>query len=71
LVWDGSTLHSTHPIQSDKPVQLYRRIRALKTDELDFDLQFELTPADEEGETAARRYFRPVFDRAVSSVAAT
>jgi hypothetical protein len=63
LVWDGTTLHSTQPVQSDKPVQLYRRIRAIKTDELEFDLQFEFTPADEDGGVASRRYFRPVFDQ--------
>ena len=69
LVWDGTTLHSTQPIGSDKPVQLYRRIRALKTDELEFDLQFEFTPSDEEGGTSARRTFHPVFDQPVPSVA--
>jgi hypothetical protein len=68
LVWDGATLHSTQPVQSDKPVQLYRRIRALKTDELDFDLQFEFIPAGEEGGTTARRHFRPLFDQAITPV---
>ncbi len=68
VVWDGTTLHATQPIQSDRPVQSYRRIRALKTDELDFDLEFEFTPSDEEGGTAARRYFRPTFDQPVPSV---
>jgi hypothetical protein len=56
-------------VQSDKPVQVYRRIRALKTDELEFDLQFEFTPSDEDGGNAARRTFRPVFDQPVPSVA--
>jgi len=69
LVWDGTTLHSTKPIQSDKPVKVYHRIRALKTDELDFDLQFEFTPSDEEGGVSARTAFRPVFDQPVPSVA--
>ena len=69
LVWDGTTLHSTQPIQSDKPVQLYRRIRAIKTDELEFDLQFEFTPSDEEGGTSARRFFHPLFEQPVSSAA--
>jgi hypothetical protein len=68
LVWDGTTLHSTQPIQSDKPVKVYRRIRALKTDELDFDLQFEFTPSDEEGGVSARTSFRPRFDQPVPSV---
>lgn len=69
LVWDGATLHSTQPVKSDRPIQLYRRIRALKTDELEFDLQFEFTPADEEGDAVARHYFRPVFDQPEPSVA--
>lgn len=69
VVWDGTTLHSTQPVQSDRPVQLYRRIRAIKTDELEFDLQFEFTPSDEEGGNSARRYFRPVFDQPVPTVA--
>jgi hypothetical protein len=69
LVWDGTTLHATQPIHTERPVQLYRRIRALHTDELDFDLQFEFTPSDEAGGTAARRYFRPVFDQPLPSVA--
>jgi hypothetical protein len=69
LVWDGTTLHSTQPIQSDKPLQVYHRIRALKTDELEFDLQFEFTPSDEDGGSGARTYFRPVFEQPVPSVA--
>jgi hypothetical protein len=69
LVWDGTTLHSTQPIQSDKPVAVHRRIRALRTDELDFDLQFEFTPPDEEGGSAARTYFRPQFDQPEPSIA--
>jgi hypothetical protein len=69
LVWDGTTLHSTQPVQSDRPVQLYHRIRAIKTDELEFDLQFEFTPADEEGGRNARSYFHPTFDQPVATVA--
>jgi hypothetical protein len=69
LVWDGTTLHSTQPIQSDKPVVSYKRIRAIKSDELEFDLQFEFTPNDEEGGTSARRYFRPQFQQSVAPVA--
>jgi hypothetical protein len=71
LVWDGTTLHSTQPVQSDKPVQLYHRIRALRTDELEFDLQFEFTPADDEGGSAARQYFRPIFDQPLTPIADT
>jgi hypothetical protein len=62
LVWDGETLHSTQPISSDRPVQLYQRIRAQHTDELDFQLTFEMTPAEEAGGMAARHHFRPTFD---------
>ena len=68
MVWDGTTLHSTHPIQSDKPVQTYRRIRAIKTDELEFDLRFEFTPNDDEGGASARSYFHPTFDQPVPSI---
>jgi hypothetical protein len=64
LVWDGTTLHSTQPVLSDKPVRLCSKIRALKTDELDFDLQFELSPVDAEGASAEKRIFRPSFDAA-------
>jgi hypothetical protein len=42
LVWDGTTLHSTQPVRSDQPVAVYEQIRARNTDELDFDLQFEM-----------------------------
>lgn len=62
LLWDGATLFCTRPVSSDRPVRVVRRIRALKTDELDFDLTFEMTPRDEEGGVAARQTFRPAFD---------
>ena len=65
LVWDGTTLHATQPVQSDQPVKLYRRIRALNTDELDFDLRFEMTPADEDGGMAARQHFHPIFQQGI------
>jgi len=42
LVWDGETLHSTLPIQGLCPVALHDTIRARNSDELDFDLHFEL-----------------------------
>lgn len=64
LVWDGTTLYATQPVHSDRPVQLCRKIRALKTDELDFDLQFELDLSSEENGAPARRVFHPVFERA-------
>jgi hypothetical protein len=64
LVWDGETLHTTRPVQSDQPVAQWRRIRALRTDELDFDLQFEMTPTtNADGATDRPRHiFHPQFD---------
>lgn len=62
LVWDGATLHSTLPVHSDHPVVVYRRIRTRGTDEQDFNLHFEMTPADEQGGMAQRVVFRPTFD---------
>ncbi len=68
LVWDGETLHATGPVRSDRPVQSYQRIRTLKADELDFDLHFEMTPA-QDGQAdpvapAQRQLFHPTFDHA-------
>lgn len=76
LVWDGATLYATQPVDSDQPVQLCSQIRALKADELDFDLQFELLlNADSVPEHGApehgapeqsapeRRIFHPEFER--------
>lgn len=60
LVWDGTTLHSTLPIQSACPVQLHQTIRARGTEETDFDLQFELQ-AEQDG-VKARTLFKPQFD---------
>jgi hypothetical protein len=59
LLWDGSTLHATRPVQSELPLQLVQRITALKTDEHDFDLQFELKQ-EAEGQVQ-RRIFKPSF----------
>lgn len=42
LVWDGTTLHATQPVRSDLPVQQWQTIRARNSDELEFDLHFEL-----------------------------
>jgi hypothetical protein len=64
LVWDGTTLYATQPVYSERPVQLCRKIRALKTDELDFDLQFELELQTDEAGVSARRMFHPAFERA-------
>ncbi len=59
LVWDGQTLHSTRPIQSDCPVEQHDTIRARNSDELEFDLHFELQ-SDRDGEKI-RRVIRPKF----------
>ena len=48
IVWDGRTLHSTQPIRSELPVQQWDSIRPRRTDELEFDLHFELQ-SDEDG----------------------
>lgn len=60
LVWDGKTLHATKPVVCSQGVELHRRIRALQTDELDFDLHFEMTGEGEGGEKR-RAVFRPQF----------
>ncbi|MEZ4736105.1 MAG: hypothetical protein R3E79_54145 [Caldilineaceae bacterium] len=60
LVWDGETLHSTLPIQSNCPVERHDMIRARNTDELEFDLHFELQ-SDREGKKE-RRMIKPQFN---------
>ncbi len=57
LVWDGTTLHTNIPVRSRLPVLVHESIRALHTDELDFDLTFEF--ADRVGDTRTRKLFRP------------
>lgn len=59
LLWDGETLHSTQPVGSRLPVRLVDQIKPLKSDEHEFDLQFELTDVVE-GEPR-RRPFKPAF----------
>jgi hypothetical protein len=60
LLWDGQTLHATQPVQSHLPVQVVQQITALKTEEYDFDLQFEIsTEIDGRSE---RHLLRPHFD---------
>jgi hypothetical protein len=62
LVWDGNTLHATQPVQSHLPVQLHAQIRALNTDEVNFDLHFEfVNDADDSQEEAAAQRFKPRF----------
>ncbi|RIK44686.1 MAG: hypothetical protein DCC55_01595 [Chloroflexi bacterium] len=59
LLWDGKTLHTTRPLQSHLPTQVVQEITALKTEEYDFDLQFEIK-SEIEGR-AERHLFRPHF----------
>lgn len=59
LLWDGTTLHATQPIHSKLPVQVQQRISAQKTDEHEFDLQFELR--SEHDGVVERQIFRPTF----------
>lgn len=64
LVWDGTTLYATQPVQSERPVRLCSKIRTLHSDELDFDLQFELSLTSEDDGSTERRLFHPVFEGA-------
>jgi len=48
LVWDGKVLHSSQPIRSALPIQLWDSIRSHRTDELEFDLHFALQ-SEEDG----------------------
>jgi hypothetical protein len=59
LLWDGETLHATQPVQSALPLQLHERISALRADEYDFDLHFELK-STVDGQTQ-RTVFKPQF----------
>lgn len=64
LVWDGETLHATLPTHSTYPVLVHRRIRALNTDDTEFNLRFEFSEAasDTSASTAVRTFFHPQFD---------
>ena len=57
LVWDGATLHATQLVRSTLPVQLHQRIRALKTEDHEFDLEFEMR-SEQEG-VVQRQLFKP------------
>jgi hypothetical protein len=61
LLWDGSTLHTTQPVRSNLPVELYKRIQIHHTDEFDFDPYFELTRDSHAGDTATTHRFKPKF----------
>ncbi len=58
LVWDGKTLHTNMPVRSRLPVVVHDSIRALHTDEMDFDLTFEF--ADGDGASRTSTLFRPM-----------
>lgn len=60
LLWDGATLHSTLPIQSTRPVQIYQSIQARGIEETDFDLHFELQT--ERDGVKERKVFKPQFN---------
>lgn len=57
LVWDGAQLHTTEPLRTALPVVMHENIRALHTDELDFDLTFEFV--DTRAGERVRTHFRP------------
>ena len=59
LVWDGATLHATQPVRSQLPVQVHQRIRALKTEDHEFDLEFEFR--SEQDGIVQRQLFKPKF----------
>ncbi len=62
LVWDGAQLHSTLPLRTRLPVVVHESIRALKTDEDAFDLEFEFTDSAPAADAPrVRRHFRPRF----------
>ncbi|MEZ4706653.1 MAG: hypothetical protein R3A44_05590 [Caldilineaceae bacterium] len=72
LVWDGTVLHATEPVQSELPVKLHKSIRTRGSDEMDFNLYFEFMDEPSEGQvvetTPALRkpaeiksVFRPAF----------
>jgi hypothetical protein len=59
LLWDGQTLYATQPVHTGLPLKVVEQITALKTEEHDFDLQFEVRNTIE-GE-AQRHRFNPQF----------
>ncbi len=54
LVWDGATLHTTQPVRTTLPVIVHHSMRALHTDELDFDLTFEFVDTRDNQRTRTR-----------------
>ena len=61
LVWDGTVLHTTLPIQSELPTQIHSRIYTRHTDELDFALEFAFFDSDDKVEEPT--IFVPTFAR--------
>jgi hypothetical protein len=61
MLWDGATLHVTHPVRSRLPVEVHKRIQIHHTDEFDFDPYFELTSNSDSVDTSSRRRFKLVF----------
>jgi hypothetical protein len=59
LLWDGVTLHATQAVRSKLPVQVHQRIRALKSDEYEFNLEFELK--SEQDGVVHQQIFKPKF----------
>lgn len=57
LVWDGAQLHTTEPLRTMLPVVIHESIRALHSDELDFDLTFHFV--DTRAGERVRTHFRP------------
>ncbi len=60
LVWDGTTLHTTRPLQSSLPVLVHKRIQLLHTDEFDFDPVFEMIREDRDA-SEEKIHFKPRF----------
>ena len=67
LIWDGSTLHSTHPVHSDEPVTVHDEIRVRNTGEHDFDLRFDMIAVNGSAGDDRRvvQSFQPEFDQSV------
>lgn len=59
LLWDGTTLYATKPVHTGLPVVVVAQIRALKTDEHEFDLEFEVQQMLEDQPHIHR--FKPTF----------
>ncbi|MBK8046533.1 MAG: hypothetical protein IPK16_05010 [Anaerolineales bacterium] len=65
ILWDGTTLQATFPVQSSLPVEVQKRIQIHHTDEFDFDPLIELTSDSDSVDTSTKRRFRPTFQATV------